>query len=175
MRYGAILADPPWAFATWSNKGKGRSADRHYATLSDAQLARLPVHTIAAANSVLFLWATWPLMPVALHICNAWGFDYKTCAFSWLKVTSEGNPVIGNGYWTRANTEFCLLATRGKPKRLNADVRQTIIAPRREHSRKPDCVYGRIERLVDGPYIELFARKRQPGWDSWGKEVNKFK
>jgi len=81
---------------------------------------------------------------------------------------------MGLGYWTRANSEVCLLATRGKPKRKHADVRQAILEPRREHSRKPDCVYDRIERLVDGPYLELFARQTRPGWDSWGLEVNKF-
>jgi N6-adenosine-specific RNA methylase IME4 len=78
------------------------------------------------------------------------------------------------GYWTRANSEVCLLATRGHPKRLNADVRQGIIEPRREHSRKPDCVPGRIERLVAGPYLELFARTRREGWDSWGNQTDKF-
>jgi N6-adenosine-specific RNA methylase IME4 len=82
--------------------------------------------------------------------------------------------LVGMGYWTRANSEVCLLATRGKPKRLNADVRQGIIEPRREHSRKPDCVPGRIERLVAGPYLELFARTTRPGWDSWGNETDKF-
>jgi N6-adenosine-specific RNA methylase IME4 len=78
------------------------------------------------------------------------------------------------GYWTRANTEPCLLATRGRPKRLNADVRQAIIEPRREHSRKPDGIHKRIERLVAGPYLELFARQQRPGWDVWGNEVDKF-
>src|SRR4029077_4776914 len=78
------------------------------------------------------------------------------------------------GYWTRSNSEGCLLATRGKPKRQNADVRQAIIAPRREHSRKPDGIHERIERLVAGPYLELFARQRRPGWDAWGNEVDKF-
>ena len=78
------------------------------------------------------------------------------------------------GYWTRANTEHCLLATRGKPRRLHADVRQAIIDLPREHSRKPDCVYGRIERLVPGPYLELFARQSRVGWDSWGDQTGKF-
>jgi len=78
------------------------------------------------------------------------------------------------GYWTRANSEPCLLATRGKPKRLSAAVRQGIIEPRREHSRKPDCVHERIERLVAGPYLELFARATRPGWTCWGNEVGKF-
>ena len=78
------------------------------------------------------------------------------------------------GYWTRANSEVCLLATRGKPKRVNADVRQAIIAPSREHSRKPDGIHERIERLVAGPYLELFARQQRPGWTAWGNETEKF-
>ena len=81
---------------------------------------------------------------------------------------------MGLGYWTRANSEVCLLATRGSPKRLNADVRQGHHCPRREHSRKPEGVHERIERLVVGPYLELFARQRRPGWDCWGNEVDKF-
>jgi N6-adenosine-specific RNA methylase IME4 len=81
---------------------------------------------------------------------------------------------MGLGYWTRANSEVCLLATRGKPKRLNADVRQAIVEPRRQHSRKPDCVPGRIERLVAGPYLELFARTKRPGWTVWGNQTDKF-
>jgi N6-adenosine-specific RNA methylase IME4 len=83
-------------------------------------------------------------------------------------------PFAGLGYWTRANTEPCLLTTRGHPKRLHADVRQGIIAPRREHSRKPPCIHERIERLVAGPYVELFARQRRSGWDAWGNETDKF-
>src|SRR5262249_24906376 len=102
--------------------------------------------------------------------------------FAWMKADASQIDLFRDdfdvemllGYWTRSNSEVCLLATRGKPKRLNADVRQGIIAPRREHSRKPDCVHERIERLVAGPYLELFARQRRPGWDCWGYEVDKF-
>jgi N6-adenosine-specific RNA methylase IME4 len=78
------------------------------------------------------------------------------------------------GYWTRANSEVCLLATRGNPKRIDAGVRQGIIEPARQHSRKPDCVHQRIERLVAGPYLELFARQRRPGWTSWGNQLDRF-
>ena len=81
---------------------------------------------------------------------------------------------MGLGYWTRANTEACLLATRGHPKRLRADIRQLIVAPRREHSRKPEAIYERIERLVAGPRLELFARQSRPGWTAWGNESTKF-
>ncbi len=116
-------------------------------------------------------------------VIKQWGFEYKTCGFAWMKadvstVDLFGGSVqthMGLGYWTRANSEVCLLATRGSPKRLNADVRQGIIAPRREHSRKPDGVHERIERLVGGPYLELFARQERSGWTVWGNETNKFK
>jgi N6-adenosine-specific RNA methylase IME4 len=109
-----------------------------------------------------------------------WGFEFKSVAFSWFK--GEGLPMfpddvhvpIGCGYWTRAGFEQCWLATRGKPKRSNADVRQVLIEKRREHSRKPDGIHERIERLVAGPYLELFARQRRPGWDCWGNETDKF-
>lgn len=173
--YGAILADPPWRFETWSERGKGRAADNHYRTMDLRTLMRLPVGALAADDCVLFLWTTWPSLTSALRVIDAWGFTYKTCAFSWLKLCGDGvTPFTGLGYWTRANTEACLLATRGKPKRRHADVRQAIIAPRRQHSRKPDCVHDRIERLVGGPYLELFARARRPGWDCWGHEIDKF-
>jgi N6-adenosine-specific RNA methylase IME4 len=176
--FGAILGDPPWRFATWSAKGVGRAPD--YSTMSLDDIVMLPIGDLAANDSVLFLWACWPMLADALKVIEAWGFKYKTCAFSWMKAdpyrlfADDATPFAGLGYWTRANTEPCLLATRGKPKRLNADVRQGIIAPRREHSRKPDQVYERIERLVAGPYLELFARQHRPGWTPWGDQVDKF-
>jgi len=146
------------------------------------EICALPIASLAADNCALFLWITWPNLLDALSIITAWGFEYKTCAFAWMKAHAgqlelfqDGiDDQMGLGYWTRANSEVCLLATRGKPKRINADVRQAIIAPRREHSRKPDCIHERIERLVEGPYLELFARMQRQGWTSWGNEVNKF-
>lgn len=180
--YGAILADPPWAFATYSGDAiPARSKTQPYCSVKDHVLSEMPVERLAARDCVLFCWATWPLLQLALRVVESWGFTYKTCAFSWMKAdpyrlfADDATPFAGMGYWTRANTEPCLLATRGKPKRLNADVRQGIIAPRREHSRKPDGVHERIERLVGGPYLELFARQRRPNWDCWGNEVDKFK
>ena len=158
--FGAILADPPWEFRTWSARGRGRSAERHYrSTLTLDEIKALPVSEIAAPDCVLFLWATWPCLFAALDVIAAWGFNYKTVGYVFIKQTKRGNGLHwGTGYWTRANSEPCLLATRGKPKRLHADVHQVIIEPRREHSRKPDCTRERIERLVAGPYLELFAR-----------------
>jgi N6-adenosine-specific RNA methylase IME4 len=179
-KYRAILADPPWRFDCWSGKGKARSADNHYCTMTIDEIMALPVTSLAADNCVLFMWTCWPVLQISFRVLDAWGFNYKTCAFSWMKAdpyrlfADEKTPFAGMGYWTRANTEPCLLATRGKPKRIGADVRQGIISPRREHSRKPDCVHGRIEHLVDGPYLELFARQSHPGWDSWGNERTKF-
>ena len=181
--FGALLADPPWRFETWgSQENAATDVERHYSTMSIDEIAALPIGNLAAESCVLFIWICWPTMDRALEVIQAWGFTYKTCAFAWIKADMstvdmfpDDHPVkIGTGYWTRANSEVCLLATRGKPKRLNADVRQGIIAPRREHSRKPDGVHQRIERLVTGPYLELFARQQRPGWTTWGNEVGKF-
>jgi N6-adenosine-specific RNA methylase IME4 len=180
--YGAILADPPWRFQPWSDKGKDRAPEQHYPTLDMVGLARLPIDALAADDCALFLWVTWPLLNDAMFVIGTWGFTYKTAAFVWTKAHARQLELfrdditdqMGLGYWTRANSEACLLATRGKPKRIDKGVRQAIIEPRREHSRKPDCVHGRIERLVAGPYLELFARARRVGWDAWGNEVGKF-
>lgn len=198
--YGVILADPPWRFAVRSDKGKGRSPDgqsraaqrenrpeNHYPTMSLDDILALPVGDLAARHSVLFLWAVDPLVPQALEVGARWGFTFKTIAFVWAKqrrATSrrgadQDDPwhkqfPMGTGYWTRANPELCLLFTRGAPKRLSAAVRKLVIAPRREHSRKPDEVRASIERLVAGPYIELFARERAPGWHAWGNQVDRF-
>jgi N6-adenosine-specific RNA methylase IME4 len=189
--FKAILADPPWRFKTYNEEGRKRCPDwkrfkgspaRHYETMSANEIAALPVAEVAADDAVLFMWISWPMLADAMSLIEAWGFTFKTCAFDWMKARiqqidifrDDADALMGMGYWTRANSEPCLLATRGKPKRLHADVRQGIIEPRREHSRKPDCVHARIERLVDGPYLELFARAQRPGWTVWGNEVGKF-
>lgn len=190
--YGAILADPPWHFKTYNEKGRKRSPDwkpfkgspsQHYDTMSTEDIVALPVADLAADDCCLFMWVSWPMLPDAMKLIGAWGFEYKTCGFDWMKahagqldmLRDDNDVLMGMGYWTRANSEPCLLATRGKPKRLSAAVRQGIIEPRREHSRKPDCVHGRIEKLVAGPYLELFARAPRAGWDVWGNETQKFK
>lgn len=171
-RYRTIYADPPWTFVTRSPKGKGRSAERHYGCMTIDDITALPVASWAADDAVLLLWTTKPMLPRALEVIGAWGFTYKTIGFTWTKTTAAGDRFpIGMGFWTRANPEPCLLATRGAPKRKSAAVAELIISPRREHSRKPDEAYERIEALVDGPYLEMFARHRRPGWDAWGDEV----
>ena len=171
--YGAILMDPPWRFETWSAKGRGRSPK--YNTHGPASILNIVGGLPAADDCALFLWAIDPLLPQAFDLFRLLGFKYKTVAFTWAKTgKTPGVFPIGTGYWTRANPEMCLLGTRGKPQRQSKAVRQLIIAPRREHSRKPDEIYSRIERLVDGPYLEMFGRQKWPGWDQWGNEVEKF-
>lgn len=170
-KYSVIYADPPWSFDVWSGEGKDRSAENHYPTMTQGEIEALPVADLAADDCALFMWAVMPQLPEALRVIEAWGFDYKTCAFVWVKQTKdEERFATGMGYWTRANAEVCLLATKGSPARLNADVHQVVATPRMEHSRKPDEVATRIERLVPGPYIELFARRPRDGWDLWGNQ-----
>ncbi len=174
-KYGVIYADPPWSFRNWSAKGTGRNAVSHYDCLDLAKLAALPIADLAADDCALFLWATDPLLPRAFELIEAWHFEFKTVAFYWVKRNKHGADFFtGLGYWTRANPEICLLATRGNPRRQAKDVRKLVVEPRREHSRKPDCVRDRIERLVKGPYLELFARETKPGWDAWGNQVALF-
>ena len=183
--FGVIYADPPWSFKSWSDKGKNRApdamvrqkglAERHYATMGMNDIKALPVAARAAKDSALFLWAVDCMLPEALATMEAWGFAFKTVAFTWAKTNrcSEGWSV-GLGYWTRGNPEMCLLGTRGKPRRLSAAIRQLIVAPRREHSRKPDEARERIEQLLPGPYLELFARSQRPGWIAWGDQADKM-
>ncbi len=181
-RYRLVYADPPWPFGTYSHKGKGRSPEAWYDTMTVEEIAALPVGEWAARDAVLLLWTTDPLLPRALEVIGAWGFTYKTVGFYWAKLRKRADPrrfspedfVAGLGFWTRANPELCLLATRGRPKRRSNAVRRLIVSPRREHSRKPDEAYERIEALVEGPYLELFARTVRPGWDSWGSERDLF-
>lgn len=179
--FGCIVADPPWSFKNWSDKGKNRCpdamvrqkglAERHYKTMSLADIKALPVADIAGRDSVLILWVVDCMIPEALEVGAAWGFAFKTTAFTWLKTRADGSPAMGLGYWGRGSTEQCLLFARGKPHRLSAGVRKIIVAPRREHSRKPDEQYERIEALCAGPYCELFARNYRPGWAAWGNQL----
>jgi N6-adenosine-specific RNA methylase IME4 len=178
--YGVIVADPPWHFKTWSDTRQKRSAATHYDLMTIDDIKALPLGDVAAENCALFLWATNPMLPQAMAVMEAWGFSYKTVAFTWAKTTTKTDKSwapkwhIGLGYWTRSNTEICLLGTKGEPKRASKAVRQLLIAPRREHSRKPDEFYASVEALVPGPYLELFARQARPGWAAWGNETTKF-
>ena len=164
-RYGAILADPPWPFETRSAGGRDRSPDRHYPTMTLDEIMALPVGDLAAPDCALFLWVTSNHLMEAGRVMAAWGFEFKSTAFVWVK---EGAP--GLGYWTRKQTELCLIGTRGKPRRLDAGVAEVITTSRGRHSEKPAETHARIQRLVGGPYIELFARKPRDGWHVWGND-----
>lgn len=175
-QYGCILADPPWAFKTYSGKHSTphRCAEDHYRTMTEAPLREIPVGDLAAKDCALFMWVVDSHLDEAIRLGEAWDFKFKTIAFVWAKTTTAGKFRIGMGYWSRKQTEICLLFTRGKPRRIGRGVRQLIVAPRREHSRKPDEQYERIEQLVTGPYLELFARTSRLGWTSWGNETERF-
>jgi N6-adenosine-specific RNA methylase IME4 len=174
-KYSVIYADPPWSFKTYSDKGKDRSPENHYSTMNFKDSCNLPVNNIANDNSVLLMWITDPLLDKAFKVIDAWGFKYKTVGFTWAKTNRKKLGFFtGLGYWTRGNPEMCLLATKGKPKRISKSVPQLVVEQRREHSRKPDIMYNHIENLLDGPYIELFARTKRKGWDCWGNQTDKF-
>lgn len=172
-KYSIIYADPPWTYKTYSGKGKKRSAERHYSCMTKEEIQSLPVQNIAADDCVLFLWVTFPTLEEGLELIQKWGFTYKTCAFNWVKRNRKSDGWFwGLGYWTRSNSEICLLATKGHPKRISKSVHQVCDARIMEHSRKPSEVRDRIvELLGDVPRIELFARERVDGWDAWGDEV----
>jgi N6-adenosine-specific RNA methylase IME4 len=174
-KYDVILADPPWRFKVWAtDTGGGRSPEKHYPTLTIDDICKLPVGDLAADNCVLFLWCVWPsIFEFPQRVMAAWGFEFKTNAFTWVKAKRSGfGHHFGMGYYTRANTEPCLLAVRGDMPIAAKDVLALIYSPVREHSRKPDEQYGKIERLYPNMrYLELFARKKRDGWDAWGNEI----
>lgn len=169
--YQIILADVPWDFTTYSEKGKDRSPD--YPTLSLSVIEHMQVSEITDRDCTLLFWVTNPHLEHAFPIIRSWGFTYKTVAFTWVKLNPKGKGYhMGNGYWTRANAELCLLATKGHPQRIDKSVRQLIVSPRRKHSQKPLIQYPKITKLLgDLPRIELFARYRWPGWHAWGNEI----
>lgn len=176
-KYNIIYADPPWSYNDRSCSG---NALKHYQTMRDEDIYNLNISDIADKDCVLFLWATYPKLAEALKCINAWGFKYKTIAFQWIKTNKNSNRLFfdkksfffGLGRWTRGNSECCLLATRGKPKRENNAISQLILSPLTRHSQKPEEARERVVKLLgDLPRIELFARQKAPGWDAWGNEV----
>ena len=172
-KYNIIYADPPWEYKVYSEKGKGRSADKHYPTMPLKEICALPVGELAENDCVLLMWTTIPLLQKCFSVIEAWGFSYKTVAFVWIKQNRKSDGLFwGMGHWTRANAEFCLLATKGNPKRVSASVHQVIVSHIEEHSKKPEEARKRIVSLLgDLPRIELFARQKTDGWDTWGNEV----
>ena len=172
-KYDIIYADPPWQVDAGWDKTYGKSQPLKYPTMDLQEIKNLPVKDISSENCILFMWVTYPLLEKGLEVIKSWGFIYKTCGFCWVKKNKKSDSLFwGLGYWTRANQEICLLATKGKPKRFSKLVHQVVYEPIREHSRKPDCIRDRIVELCgDLPRIELFARQKIDGWDCWGNEV----
>lgn len=172
-KYNIIYADPPWKYKDSANAGK-RGAKHHYNVMSMDEIKSLNVGAIAADNCALFLWVTFPFLQEGFDLIKAWGFKYKTCAFTWVKTNKKaGTFFMGMGNWTRSNPELCLLGIKGKPKRVNSSVRNLIVAPMIGHSVKPKNTKTRIVKLMgDLPRVELFAREKTLGWDVWGDEVD---
>jgi N6-adenosine-specific RNA methylase IME4 len=174
MTYDIILADPPWDFEVWNrDTGNGRSASAHYQTMSLDDICQLPINSLTADNCALFLWAVWPRIFDARTVIEAWGFEYKTLAWEWVKLNPSGLGFhLGMGYYTRANPEPCLLAVKGRMPVAIRSERNLLISPIRQHSRKPDDQYDKIDRLYpDTRRLELFCRYPHPGWDVWGNEI----
>ncbi len=173
MTFKIIYADPAWTYRDKAVAGS-RGVGFKYDLMDVDAIKRLPVAEIAALDCALFLWATFPLLPDALEVLNAWGFHYKTAAFVWEKVSSRNGKLHwGMGSWTRANAEVCLLGVRGKPKRINAGVHQIVRTAVRDHSRKPDEVRNRIVQLMgDLSRVELFAREKTEGWAAVGRSID---
>ena len=171
-KYQIIYADPPWSYRDKASSGN-RGAIFKYQVQNHNWICNLPVENISDNNCVLFLWVTMPQLPNVFEVIKKWSFIYKTCAFTWVKRNKlQPSWFWGMGNWTRANSELCLLATKGKPKRLSAAVHSVVDTPIEKHSKKPDVVKDRIVQLCgDLPRIELFARQKTVGWDSWGNEV----
>lgn len=181
LHYRTIYADPPWSFKTFSNRDRGtvphRGADEPYKPMTQEELWELPIGELAHPEGcVLHMWTISSHLDQAIALAGRWGFTFKSIGMIWVK-TQKGDPEkpkMGMGKWFRQEAEVCLLFTKGKPKRTGAGVRQVIMEPAREHSRKPDEGYERVEALSDGPYLEMFSRASRPDWDAMGNEKGKF-
>jgi N6-adenosine-specific RNA methylase IME4 len=188
--YGAIAVDPASHFSSYTaiqsqNPSSRRDNERHYRTMTFDELAALPVRDLAAPTGChLFVWTSGPFLPQALRLIDVWGFKFSTRAFTWAKTRRDwepGDPLweldsfpIGLGLTVRHQTEMVLLARRGNCRRQRKDVRELILAPRREHSRKPDEFYRRVEAYCEGPYLDVFAREQRSGWSAWGDQTTYF-
>lgn len=174
LSIGCFVSDPPWRFKNYSAKGEAKNPSAHYGCMDLADIAKLPVNQLAAPDAAMLMWATAPMLPEAVALMKAWGFTFKS-AGAWAKQSSTGKAwAFGTGYCFRSAAEFFLLGTIGNPKVQSRSVRNLIVAPVREHSRKPDDQYEMAEALFEGPYLELFSRASRPGWQHWGNESGKF-
>ena len=172
-KYKIIYCDAPWKYKDALDL-QGEGASLHYPVMELEEIKKLPIQDLADRDCILFFWATSPLLPEALEVIKAWGFEFKTVGFVWVKTNpNNAEHFKGIGRWVMGNAEYCLLATKGKPHRIRKDISQIVHARRRRHSEKPDEVRRRIVSLMgDVPRIELFARMRVEGWDNFGNDDN---
>lgn len=174
-KYKIIYADPPWSYSSDPNSKRGiwGLADQQYNTMNMEDLKKLPIQSISNDDCMLFMWATFPNLQQALDLIESWGFVYKTVAFVWEKLGKTNNTIkkYGLGWYTRSNVEIVMLGRKGKFDRQSAAVQQVIQSTIGEHSTKPNEVRNRILKLCgDIPRIELFARTKVHGWDTWGND-----
>lgn len=174
LSFDLLMVDPPWAFALRSAKGEAKSAQAQYACMSLDAIKALPVAHLARRDALLWLWATHPMLPQALDVMAAWGFSFTTSGV-WVKTTSGGRLAFGTGYVLRSASEPFLIGKFGRP-RIARTVRTVIMAPAREHSRKPDAAYAAAEVLAIGATrrADLFSRETRSGWTGWGHEAHRF-
>jgi N6-adenosine-specific RNA methylase IME4 len=175
LKYGKIIADPPWQFSLRSAAGEEKSPQAQYSCMTTSDIAALPVDRLASGDCLLFMWATAPMLQDAFSVMEAWGFRTVT-AGAWAKQSSTGKKwAFGTGYALRSACEFFLIGAIGKPELVSRSERNLIVAPTRGHSRKPDEQYDLMDALCPNAFgVELFARQTHPGWDAWGNEVGKF-
>jgi N6-adenosine-specific RNA methylase IME4 len=177
-KYNIIYADPPWKFSSAKyqdgNRGFGNRVENFYSTMTTKAICNLPVKEIAYNDSILFIWTTDSHLIEALDVITAWGFKYKTIGFTWVKQYKSGSYCYNFGVYTLKSTEICLIGLKGKLKNLKKtnNVKGLVFAERTIHSKKPDAIRNDIVRLCgDLPRIELFARQKTEGWDSWGDQL----
>lgn len=200
MQYNVITLDPPWKYNSRANhKTRFRGgAGGHYPLMTMAEIAALPVGDLAARNCALLMWCTFPYLDEQIKLFKHWGFRYRTQFLTWIKINPKGYDLpkddptyridkqyvlysdglfhsvfFGVGYYAKSNTEVLLLGMRGQVPTVSNNVSSVILAPRREHSRKPDETYSRIEGVFGNvPRIELFARHAHPGWAAAGNGID---
>ena len=168
-KYNIIYADPAWQYFESGNKNQSN----HYKTMTMDDICNLPIKNIVDENCILFLWVTFPILQDCFKVIESWGFKYSTCGFNWIKKNkNQDTNFFGCGAWTRANSELCLIATKGSILRLDNTISQVIETPIEGHSKKPEIVRELITKLVgELPRIELFCRYPKDGWDCWGNEI----
>lgn len=164
-----LYADPPWKFDD-GLPGPTRGAIKHYDTMTVEQIRQFQLPWIDE-SAWLFLWRVHTHQNEAFEVMHDWGFRYCS-EIVWVKMAQNGNPRIGMGRTIRMAHEVCIVGKRGKPEVQWKGFPSVILAPREEHSKKPEQMYGMIERFSPGPYCELFARGRRQGWRQYGKQLD---